>query len=153
MARPSEFTYVERLKRCVPRCDSELLFSDDLKSAIDFVLVVCVPFTVFLLLLALSHYALIPSAQFFYPERALLFLALCFLGLDVGFLFRGFLLREDIVCGREGGDSFLLPQEEGHRNIACFFTFLLTHFFAGASTAWFCALTGAWLCSQVGIVG
>ncbi|XP_046416841.1 frizzled-10-B-like isoform X2 [Neodiprion pinetum] len=131
---------------CAPRCGSDVYFrSEDKKFAERWMIGwawLCFLSTLFTLL----TFWVEPS-RFRYPERPIVFLALCYNLLSVAYTIRGAVGPENLSCAtQENGPSYV-PVHDGLRSIPCTLWWLARHYLALASSAWWAVLCGCWLLS------
>ncbi len=112
--------------------------------SVDIFVAICASVTASLVILSLVLFAVSSSEQVPYPERSMVFLALSFVGLNVGLLFRAIFSREEIICQMEESLGVAYLTVEGHRNALCFVTFLLVYFFSVCTSSWLLAVSVAW---------
>nr|CAB3247784.1 Fz4 frizzled receptor [Phallusia mammillata] len=129
--------------RCVWKCGYEQgMFSVEEKNFSDRWMgvwaVLCFLSTIFTVLTFL-----IDASRFKYPERSIIFLAICYNIYSTSFILRLLVGRENISCERNiHGDMFLI--QEGLGNTGCAIIFLLSYFFGMASYLWWVILTITW---------
>uniref|UniRef100_UPI00358F160B frizzled-5-like n=1 Tax=Myxine glutinosa TaxID=7769 RepID=UPI00358F160B len=83
---------------------------------------------------------LIDTHRFGYPERPIIFLAVCYVFVSAGYLVRLVAGHELVACG---GNSAHVPHA-GSGPALCTAVFLLTYFFGMASATWWVVLSLAW---------
>lgn len=141
-----KYVYVNRTKRCALKCAEHDLFSAEDKHIAEVWMGVlsglCFVSTLFTVLTFL-----IDSQRFKYPERPIVFLAMCYNIYSISYFVRLVGGREAISCDRMPGDpahrSILI--QEGLDNTDCAISFLLHYYFHMASGAWWVVLTFSWL--------
>ncbi|XP_076820187.1 frizzled-4-like [Clavelina lepadiformis] len=86
---------------------------------------------------------LIDASRFRYPERPIIFLAMCYNIYCISYILRLLVGRDNISCERnDEGDMFLI--QNGLSNTGCAIIFLLSYFFGMASCLWWVILTLTW---------
>nr|CAD7425333.1 unnamed protein product [Timema monikensis] len=82
-----------------------------------------------------------------YPERPVVFLALSYNLLSLGYIARGALGAEALSCvvPLDGGLSYVAV--DGLESGACTLIFLALYYFSTASSAWWCVLAACWFLS------
>ncbi|KAJ8291206.1 hypothetical protein GJAV_G00022600 [Gymnothorax javanicus] len=132
---------------CSPPCPNMYLERDELRLAryaIGAFSVVCLSATLFTFLTFL-----IDMARFRYPERPIVFYAVCYMMVSLTFLL-GFLLEERVACN---GARPALGREatvtQGSHNKACTLLFMALYFFTTAGSAWWVVLTVTWFLAAV----
>ncbi|CAF1098947.1 unnamed protein product, partial [Adineta ricciae] len=135
----------ESIKRCVPPCYSPYFNDEQSKSMMNiwltFLSSLCAVSCAFVLLTFC-----IDITRFKYPQRPIIFLALCYFFVSCGYLIRLGLGHENVACRLENkidSPSYLqLVRVSGPSN--CAFVFVLTYFFGMASSVWWVILTLTW---------
>lgn len=82
--------------------------------------------------------------RFRYPERAIIFSAVCYFFISVGFVL-GYFFDDKIVCENNGGNTLVMRQgssEDGP--YLCFFQSFLIYYFMLASFLWWVILNLTW---------
>ena len=153
---PSGMDYVFRIdgkehKDCGMPCDG-LLFDSKERHLIriwtGMWAIFCVISTLFTILTFL-----IEPKRFEYPERAIIFLSICYFFIGIVFLF-GFLLNDSVACNQP------FPQPQGHTNVQmirtitqgnknekCTLLFMTLYFFLISNAIWWIILTISWFLS------
>jgi len=86
---------------------------------------------------------LLDQSRFKYPERPVIFIALCYLIMSVAVFLRLIIGREQISCEIiEDGHKILI--QDGLRNTGCIIVFILSSFFNTANFVWWVVLTCSW---------
>ena len=132
--------WVDRLSSCLPRCGNELVLSHAAQEAADIFLAVVVAVCFAAAVAAVAFFAFNGAAAMTHPDRAVVFLCLAFVGLNVGYLFRAAKTREELSCQpaeEGGGGDVMVVTHEGHRDSVCFANFVFVYFFSRAVAAWF----------------
>ncbi|KAJ8256726.1 hypothetical protein COCON_G00188780 [Conger conger] len=140
---PEKFQFVEKSGSCAPRCSPvvDVLWSRRDK---DFAFVwmtawsaLCFVSTAFTVLTFL-----LDPQRFQYPERPIVFLAMCYNVYSVAFVIRAVAGAENIACDRENGQLYII--QEGLESTGCTMVFLILYYFGMASSLWWVVLTLTW---------
>ncbi|XP_063049365.1 frizzled-3-like [Engraulis encrasicolus] len=92
---------------------------------------------------------LIDVTRFRYPERPIIFYALCYLVVALVFLL-GFLLEERVACNAASPSQFRASTvTQGSHNKVCTLLFMALYFFSTAGGAWWVVLTLTWFLAAV----
>ncbi|XP_078700061.1 frizzled-9-like [Branchiostoma floridae x Branchiostoma belcheri] len=140
---PAKFLFVEKSGVCAPRCNAsiDVFFSRQDKEFVEIWMgiwsVVCVVSTSVVILTFM-----IDSRRFRYPERPIIFMAVCYFFYSIGFILRLGLGREAISCDMDRGEPYLI--QEGLESTGCTIVFLILYFFGMASSLWWVILTMTW---------
>ncbi|XP_043278385.1 frizzled-9-like isoform X2 [Venturia canescens] len=131
---------------CAPRCGADAYYrGEDKKFAVRWMngwAWLCFLSTLFTLL----TFWVEPS-RFRYPERPIVFLALCYNLVSILFIVRGAIGPENLSCvGQIEGPSYV-PVHDGLRSIPCAMWWLMKHYLSLASSMWWTILCGCWLLS------
>ncbi|XP_023290584.1 frizzled-9, partial [Orussus abietinus] len=137
--------YVETIT-CAPRCGADAYYRAEDKRFAERWMTgwawLCFLSTLFTLL----TFWVEPS-RFRYPERPVVFLALCYNLLSVAYIVRGAVGTENLSCAtQEDGPSYV-PVHDGLRSIPCTIWWLARHYLGLASNTWWAVLCGCWLLS------
>jgi len=135
----------ESIKKCIPPCRSPYFSDEQSKSMVNiwltFLSLLCAISCAFVLLTFF-----IDITRFKYPQRPIIFLALCYFFVSCGYLIRLGLGHENVACRLENkidSPSYVqLVRVSGPSN--CAFVFVLTYFFGMASSVWWVILTLTW---------
>lgn len=89
----------------------------------------------------------VDSSRFKYPERPIIFLAVCNNVIAMTYIVRGSIGSESLSCAEPsvGGESYLAV--DGLESASCTFLFLILYYFSMASSVWFVNLTLSWYLS------
>ncbi|KAJ8673457.1 hypothetical protein QAD02_004719 [Eretmocerus hayati] len=131
---------------CVPRCGDDAYYKTEDKRFVERWMVgwawLCFLSTLFSLL----TYWVEPS-RFRYPERPVVFLALCHNLLALAYILRGALGPEILGCAtQEDGPSYV-PVNDGLRSASCTLWWLARYYLSLASSFWWMILCCCWLLS------
>lgn len=132
------YVYVNRSGRCAPLCDKDILFSANDKKLAEVWLSVSAALCFLSSLLAVFTF-LVDSGggRFRYPERPLVFLALCYNLASVGWGVRAAAGRNAVACHPDPNyTSQLLLSQDGLGNPNCAVVFLLLYYFGNAAAVW-----------------
>lgn len=137
-SRSNLYVYVNRSGRCAPLCDKDVLFSAKDKKLAEVWLSVSAALCFVSSLLAVFTF-LVDSGggRFRYPERPLVFLALCYNLASVGWGVRAAAGRNAVACHPDPQyPSQLLLSQDGLGNANCAVVFLLLYYFGNAAAVW-----------------
>ncbi|KAK6628346.1 hypothetical protein RUM43_002158 [Polyplax serrata] len=132
------YVYVNRSGRCAPLCDKDILFTANDKKLAEVWLSVSAALCFLSSLLAVFTF-LVDSGggRFRYPERPLVFLALCYNLASVGWGVRAAAGRNAVACHPDPNyTSQLLLSQDGLGNANCAVVFLLLYYFGNAAAVW-----------------
>ena len=136
-----KYHYVKRYNRCVQKCEEDILFNDNEKEFAEIWMAIwsgCCLFSAAATVLTFS----IDPARFRYPERPIIFLAMCYTIYSTAYIVRLIAGRNVIACDTDGVEHYLIL--EGLQNTGCAATFLILYFFGMASSIWWVILTFTW---------
>ena len=136
------YYYVKNTESCAVLCNQEGIFKTSDKNTVDSWMaawsIVC-----FVSTLAVLLTFFVDSVRFKYPERSIIWLALCYNLYSISFIIRLAAGREAISCDQEyNGPKFLI--QDGLRNTGCAIVFLVQYFFSMAATVWWVILALTW---------
>lgn len=136
------YYYVKSTASCAVLCNQEGIFKTSDKETVDRWMtvwsVVC-----FISTFAVLCTFLVDTIRFKYPERSIIWLALCYNLYSISFIIRLAAGREAISCDQEyNGPKFLI--QDGLRNTGCAIVFLIQYFFIMAATVWWVILALTW---------
>ncbi|CAG5125490.1 unnamed protein product [Candidula unifasciata] len=143
---PPRFVFVDNIpssnNACAPRCDVDVLFRHEDKKFAEAWITVWASLCFVSTLLTVATCAVDP-ARFRYPERPIIFLAVCYLLQSVAYIIRAAIGAEAVSCdtAKDGG---LFVIQEGLENAWCIIVFLLLYFFGMASCIWWVVLAITW---------
>lgn len=138
-----KYTYINRTERCALLCSQDDAFTEDNKSFVNIWMAfwagLCFVSTIFTIITFLMD-----SQRFRYPERPIIFMAMCFNIYSIAYIVRSIAGRNDIACDTDSqsGESILI--QEGLENTDCAIVFLLLYYFGTASALWWVILTITW---------
>ncbi|KAG7189054.1 hypothetical protein KM043_008639 [Ampulex compressa] len=89
----------------------------------------------------------VDPARYRYPERPIVFLALCYNLLSIAYIIRGAIGAEKLSCVILADGSGYIPIHNGLRSIPCVVWWLARHYLGLASNMWWSILCGCWLLS------
>lgn len=142
---PDRFVYVSKKNSsmsCAARCNVEVHFRNDDKKFAEIWMVVwgslCFVSTS---LTVLTFF--IDTTRFKYPERPIIFLALCYCIYSLAYIIRAFTGANRISCDK-GQDGVEFVIQEGLESTWCIIVFLILYFFGMASSIWWVILTFTW---------
>ncbi|XP_008208661.1 frizzled-4 isoform X2 [Nasonia vitripennis] len=140
-----ETPYVD-VTSCVPRCGEDAYYRAEDKRFAERWMTgwawLCFLSTLFTLL----TFWVEPS-RFRYPERPIVFLALCYNLLSVAYIIRGAVGPESISCASQDDGPSYVPVNDGLRSVACTIWWLCRYYLGLASSLWWTILCGCWLLS------
>ncbi|XP_033100418.1 frizzled-4-like [Anneissia japonica] len=138
---PQKWIYVKKYNDCSLRCDQDFLFTESQKDFARLWMAIWSCLCFISTLVTVLTFMIDPS-RFRYPERPIIFLAICYFMCSIAYIVRLVAGREAIACDEENGVKFLILKEL--ENTGCAITFLLLYFFGMASSLWWVILTLTW---------
>ncbi|XP_071385069.1 frizzled-3-like [Centroberyx affinis] len=135
------------IRDCSPPCPNMYFKREELAFAryfIGVVSIVCLSATLFTFLTFL-----IDVSRFRYPERPIIFYAVCYMMVSLVF-FLGFLLEDRVSCNAASPGRFRASTvTQGSHNKACTLLFMVLYFFTMAGSVWWVILTITWFLAAV----
>ncbi|XP_017264642.1 frizzled-3a isoform X4 [Kryptolebias marmoratus] len=135
------------VRDCSPPCPNMYFSREELAFAryfIGVVSIVCLSATLFTFLTFL-----IDVSRFRYPERPIIFYAVCYMMVSLVF-FLGFLLEDKVSCNTASPGRFRASTvTQGSHNKACTLLFMVLYFFTMAGSVWWVILTITWFLAAV----
>nr|XP_057930597.1 frizzled-3a [Doryrhamphus excisus]XP_057930605.1 frizzled-3a [Doryrhamphus excisus] len=135
------------VRDCSPPCPNMYFTREELTFAryfIGVVSIVCLSATLFTFLTFL-----IDVSRFRYPERPIIFYAVCYMMVSLMF-FLGFLLEDRVSCNAAIPGRFRASTvTQGSHNKACTLLFMVLYFFTMAGSVWWVILTITWFLAAV----
>ncbi|XP_068564788.1 frizzled-3-like [Cebidichthys violaceus] len=135
------------VRDCSPPCSNMYFTREELTFAryfIGVVSIVCLSATLFTFLTFL-----IDVSRFRYPERPIIFYAVCYMMVSLVF-FLGFLLEDKVSCNAASPGRFRASTvTQGSHNKACTLLFMVLYFFTMAGSVWWVILTITWFLAAV----
>uniref|UniRef100_A0A3Q2VIG4 Frizzled class receptor 3a n=1 Tax=Haplochromis burtoni TaxID=8153 RepID=A0A3Q2VIG4_HAPBU len=135
------------VRDCSPPCPNMYFTREELTFAryfIGVVSIVCLSATLFTFLTFL-----IDVSRFRYPERPIIFYAVCYMMVSLVF-FLGFLLEDKVSCNAASPGRFRASTvTQGSHNKACTLLFMVLYFFTVAGSVWWVILTITWFLAAV----
>ncbi|XP_073349101.1 frizzled-3a [Pagrus major] len=135
------------VRDCSPPCPNMYFTREELVFAryfIGVVSIVCLSATLFTFLTFL-----IDVSRFRYPERPIIFYAVCYMMVSLVF-FLGFLLEDKVSCNAASPGRFRASTvTQGSHNKACTLLFMVLYFFTMAGSVWWVILTITWFLAAV----
>ncbi|XP_048840942.1 frizzled-3-like isoform X4 [Brienomyrus brachyistius] len=135
------------VRDCSPPCPNMYFRQDELRFAryfIGVVSIVCLSATLFTFLTFL-----IDITRFRYPERPIIFYAVCYMMVSLVF-FLGFLLEDRVACNAASPGQYRASTvTQGSHNKACTLLFMVLYFFTMAGSVWWVILTITWFLAAV----
>ncbi|KAK6295437.1 hypothetical protein J4Q44_G00346630 [Coregonus suidteri] len=135
------------VRDCSPPCSNMYFQRDELVFAryfIGVVSIVCLSATLFTFLTFL-----IDVSRFRYPERPIIFYAVCYMMVSLVF-FLGFLLEDRVACNAASPGRFRASTvTQGSHNKVCTLLFMVLYFFTMAGSVWWVILTITWFLAAV----
>ncbi|TRY55367.1 hypothetical protein DNTS_019039 [Danionella cerebrum] len=132
---------------CSPPCPNMYFRHEELTFAryfIGVVSIVCLTATLFTFLTFL-----IDVTRFRYPERPIIFYAVCYMMVSLVF-FLGFLLEDRVACNAANPSQYKSSTvTQGSHNKACTLLFMVLYFFTMAGSVWWVILTITWFLAAV----
>nr|XP_061820337.1 frizzled-3-like [Nerophis lumbriciformis] len=134
-------------KHCSAPCPSMYFSQQDvtfIRYFIGVISIVCLSATLFTFLTFL-----IDVTRFRYPERPIIFYAVCYIMVSLVF-FLGFLLDDSVACNSVNHAQFKASTvTQGSHNKACTLFFMILYFFTMAGSIWWVILTITWFLAAV----
>ncbi|XP_029000095.1 frizzled-3-like isoform X1 [Betta splendens] len=134
-------------KDCSAPCPSMFFNQQELtfiRYFIGVISIVCLSATLFTFLTFL-----IDVTRFRYPERPIIFYAVCYVMVSLVF-FLGFLLEDRVACNAASPSQFRASTiTQGSHNKACTLFFMVLYFFTMAGSVWWVILTITWFLAAV----
>ncbi|XP_058605910.1 frizzled-3b isoform X2 [Onychostoma macrolepis] len=135
------------VRDCSPPCPNMYFRREELTFAryfIGVVSIVCLSATLFTFLTFL-----IDVTRFRYPERPIIFYAVCYMMVSLVF-FLGFLLEDRVACNAANPSLYKTSTvTQGSHNKACTLLFMVLYFFTMAGSVWWVILTITWFLAAV----
>uniref|UniRef100_A0A3P8XZW8 Frizzled-3 n=1 Tax=Esox lucius TaxID=8010 RepID=A0A3P8XZW8_ESOLU len=135
------------VRDCSPPCPNMYFQRDELVFARYFIgvlSIICLSATLFTFLTFL-----IDVSRFRYPERPIIFYAVCYMMVSLVF-FLGFLLEDRVACNAESPGRFRAATvTQGSHNKACTLLFMVLYFFTMSGSVWWVILTITWFLAAV----
>ncbi|XP_047244940.1 frizzled-3a isoform X1 [Girardinichthys multiradiatus] len=135
------------VRDCSPPCPNMYFTREELTFAryfIGVVSIVCLSATLFTFLTFL-----IDVSRFRYPERPIIFYAVCYMMVSLVF-FLGFLLEDRVSCNAASPGRFRASTvTQGSHNKVCTLLFMVLYFFTMAGSVWWVILTITWFLAAV----
>ncbi|KAL7862137.1 hypothetical protein SRHO_G00135780 [Serrasalmus rhombeus] len=135
------------VRDCSPPCPNMYFRREELTFAryfIGVISIVCLSATLFTFLTFL-----IDVTRFRYPERPIIFYAVCYMMVSLVF-FLGFLLEDRVACNAASPAQFKASTvTQGSHNKACTLLFMVLYFFTMAGSVWWVILTITWFLAAV----
>uniref|UniRef100_A0A8B9L2K3 Frizzled-3 n=1 Tax=Astyanax mexicanus TaxID=7994 RepID=A0A8B9L2K3_ASTMX len=135
------------VRDCSAPCPNMYFRREELAFAryfIGVVSIVCLSATLFTFLTFL-----IDVTRFRYPERPIIFYAVCYMMVSLVF-FLGFLLEDRVACNAASPSQFKASSvTQGSHNKACTLLFMVLYFFTMAGSVWWVILTITWFLAAV----
>ena len=144
--RSENYVFLEHPRgRCVARCESDVLFTEENKNFVDYWTVVWACLSLASCLFTLIAFMTGSTDRFHYPERAIFYIAFCSMIYALAYIYRALVGRMAASCYQEGPDKQqLLLVQEGAHNPHCTFSFLMLYYFGMAGSAWWLVLAITW---------
>ncbi|CAB0039022.1 unnamed protein product [Trichogramma brassicae] len=141
----TEITYRNE-STCVPRCGEDAHYRAEDKRFVERWTSGWAWLCFFSTLFTLLTFWVEP-ARFRYPERPVVFLALCYNLLALAYVVRGALGPESLSCAwRDDGPSYL-PVNDGLKSLPCAAWWLASYYLSLAGSVWWAIMCGCWLLS------
>uniref|UniRef100_A0A8C6SL99 Frizzled-3 n=1 Tax=Neogobius melanostomus TaxID=47308 RepID=A0A8C6SL99_9GOBI len=136
------YTFMGR-KDCSPPCPSMYFSQKELTFMRYFIGVIAI------LCLSQRVIVLFNVFRFRYPERPIIFYAVCYVMVSLVF-FLGFLLNEKVACNAASPAQFKAATiTQGSHNKVCTLFFMVLYFFTMAGSVWWVVLTITWFLAAV----
>ncbi|XP_053415958.1 frizzled-3-like, partial [Nycticebus coucang] len=135
------------VRDCSPPCPNMYFRREELSFAryfIGLISIICLSATLFTFLTFL-----IDVTRFRYPERPIIFYAVCYMMVSLIF-FIGFLLEDRVACNASSPGQYKASTvTQGSHNKACTMLFMVLYFFTMAGSVWWVILTITWFLAAV----
>ncbi|XP_063672331.1 frizzled-3 isoform X2 [Pan troglodytes] len=135
------------VRDCSPPCPNMYFRREELSFAryfIGLISIICLSATLFTFLTFL-----IDVTRFRYPERPIIFYAVCYMMVSLIF-FIGFLLEDRVACNASIPAQYKASTvTQGSHNKACTMLFMILYFFTMAGSVWWVILTITWFLAAV----
>lgn len=139
LAQPHLYVHMNRSGRCVQLCDSDVLFSREEKRLAGTWLAFCTILAFVCSLFGLLACIIEGKAPISYPQRSLLYLAVCYTFTGIGWILR-LLLGRQIACQSDPTDpstplliQAALPAPVKHK---CALVFVMLFYFNNSASVW-----------------
>ena len=145
---PDRYVYVEKENTnnsCSPMCNVDVYFRQEDKNFAEIWMMVWSVLCLISTTLTVSTF-IIDTSRFKYPERPIIFLAVCYAFYSLAYIIRGIVGPNIISCDRvtHNGHTTEFLIEEGLESTWCIIIFLIQYFFGMASCIWWVILTLTW---------
>nr|BAF44469.1 Frizzled4/9/10 [Hydra vulgaris] len=135
------YFFSQKTKTCVLDCFKNGLFSSEEKDSVEKWMSALSSCCCLICSVALVV-SLVEYKRVLYPEKAVVFITVCFVFYSIGHIIRIVYTRENISCGEENGKKYML--RDGSTNVACSSIFVLSYGFFMAQNIWWVILTITW---------
>jgi len=136
--------YLNRTDSCIPKCGTDVLFSQEDKHFASIWLAVWSILCFLTSLLTLLTY-LLDRERFKYPEKCIIFLNLSYNILSMGYLLRLMIGGEGVACtSAVPGEPSLLVTQGLTPRVACTIVFIILYFSSLAAAVWWTITTTTW---------
>lgn len=142
----ANYYFVQSTESCAVRCNEDGIFLSSDKKTIELWMTV-LSISCFLSTLVTLLTFLIDTKRFEYPERAIIWLALCYNFYSLSFIIRLGAGRAAISCDVDPTTNVKFHIQDGLRNTGCAINFLIQYFFSMAATIWWVILALTWFLS------
>ena len=147
---PQRFVYVPKLRHndssaCAPRCNLDVYFRQQDKRVAEIWMTVWASLCLVSTLLTIFTF-IQNTSRFLYPERPIVFLAMCYAIYSCAYIIRAVVGPTAISCDETpSGELYLI--QEGLESTWCTIIFLIMYYFGMASSVWWLVLSFAWFLS------
>lgn len=161
LKKSQEYLHLGKKKGCMPKCQSDILYTKDDKSKTYSLLIasaaiVFLTSTVTVIIYTINHCSSSVKTIVSFAKWVPVYLAFSFAGYTFGLLLSQsgqiqnpeWTCVQDEVSKAEGQESILLAAQEGHRSTPCIFIFLFVYFFGLATTTWWFVVATVWTLAQ-----
>lgn len=139
------YAFINASERCGQICEADVLFTAENKRFAEIWMAVwtvaCFMTSAFTVLLYLMD-----RSQFEIPDRAVVYLCICYCAQSVGYFIRLLLGRSAASCYQEGLVSVLVHQ--GLQSYYCSSVFAFIYYFNNAASMWWVVVTISWFMCQ-----
>ncbi|EDO30865.1 predicted protein, partial [Nematostella vectensis] len=137
------YFYVQSTESCAVRCNEDGIFKTSDKETMDIWITIWSIFCFISTTITLTTF-LIETGRFKYPERSIIWLALCYNFYSLSYIIRLGAGRQAISCDTDPTTHVKFHIQDGLRNTGCAIVFLIQYFFCMAATIWWVVLALTW---------
>ncbi|KAI2796545.1 G-protein coupled receptor Fz Smo [Blomia tropicalis] len=144
-------------QKCVPRCTANILWTSENKHFTEYWTLTWSIFSILSTVLCIAAFLNNTSSSssssstnskkqdsYRYPERPIIYIAICYLIYSFAYVYRFMVGRNTISCHHEPSTNTNLMITEAAYNPHCTFNFLLLYYFSMSASAWWMILACTW---------